>query len=84
MTQFMPVLPWLGIALIMIGLWQLGYKRRSAFIWTFVGESMWIISAFYREIWDLAFVSFIFLALAVRNWFCWAPPKEDCKPPEAC
>lgn len=71
----MVALPWIGIALIMVGLWQLGYKRRVAFLWTFTGELLWIISAFYREIWDLAFVSFVFLFLAARNWYCWGPPK---------
>jgi hypothetical protein len=65
------LLPWIGIALIMVGLWQLGYKKRSAFLWTFTGEFLWIVSAFYRGIWDLAFVSFVFLALAARNWVCW-------------
>lgn len=73
----MLALPWVGIALIVVGLWQLGYKRRSAFIWSFVGESLWIISAFDRQIWDLAIISFLFLGLAGRNWWCWRPKEEN-------
>ena len=63
---------WVGNVLIVVGLWLVGDKKRSAFVFTTFGESVWGVYALYKHMYDLAFICAVFALLALRNWFKWA------------
>ncbi len=62
---------WLGNIFIVIGIWLVGDKKRSAFIFSIIGESVWTVYALQRGMYDLAAICGVFAALAIRNWFKW-------------
>jgi len=64
-------LSWVGNALICWGLWNMGNKKRSAFVASLVGESLWIVYAAHAHLWSLAFICSVFALIAARNWFKW-------------
>lgn len=68
---------WLGNILIVIGLWKLGYKHKSAFLFTAAGEAIWTGYAAYLQMWDLAAVCVVFGVLAMRNWLMWSAPDKE-------
>ena len=72
----MPGLGWVGNVIIGIGLWKLGSKHRTAFIWTIAGEMLWVVNALLLNMIDLAFICLLFAVLAGRNWLLWADKKE--------
>lgn len=63
---------WLGNIFICLGLWYTGSKKRWAFLLSFLGETTWIIYSLKMHLWSLAFLCFVFSAIAVRNWFKWS------------
>lgn len=62
---------WLGNIFIVIGLWFVGDRKRSAFIFTIIGELIWAGYAMHLGMWDLAIICLVFALLALRNWFKW-------------
>jgi hypothetical protein len=62
---------WLANLLIVIGLWMVGSKRRSAFIFTFAGEAVWTAVSASKGMYDLAAICALFAVLAARNWWKW-------------
>lgn len=62
---------WIGCLTIFVGLWLIGKKIRTAFIFTFVGEVLVFIWAFHQRAWPICFVGVTFGFMAVRNWFKW-------------
>ena len=62
---------WFANVFIVIGLWRIGYKDRSAFLWTIVGEVIWTGYAAYIGMHSLSFICAVFAALAVRNYRKW-------------
>jgi hypothetical protein len=62
---------WFANIFIVIGLWFVGNKRRSAFLFTVAGELLWTGYATYRQMWDLALICAVFAGLAARNWVLW-------------
>jgi len=62
---------WVGNIFIVIGLWLVGNKNRTAFIFTVIGESIWVAYAFTKGLYDLAFICIVFAVLAARNWYKW-------------
>lgn len=62
---------WIANLLIVIGLWQAGNKKTSAFGFTIVGELIWTAVAFGNEQWDLASICAIFTILAAVNLWKW-------------
>jgi hypothetical protein len=67
----MNLLGWIGNVLIVIGLWKIGDKWRHAFLFSIVGEIIWIIKSLYFKQYDLAFICVIFAALSARSWYKW-------------
>jgi len=49
----------------------MGNKKRSAFVASLVGESLWIVYAAHAHLWSLAFICSVFALIAARNWFKW-------------
>lgn len=62
---------WIGNIFIILGLWGIGNKNRKAFIFSVIGEILWIIKAVNDGSWDLAAICVVFAAVAIRNWFLW-------------
>lgn len=74
-------LDWIATGLLIIGLWQIGNKKRWGFLFTFVGELLWLAFAiFIAHIWSIAVLSAIFAFLAMRNYLQWG---KDAEQPEA-
>jgi hypothetical protein len=63
---------WIGNVLIVVGLWKIGNRQRSAFLYTLSGEAVWVIYSISLGMWDLAAICIVFAALAVRNYVKWA------------
>lgn len=70
------MLAWLGNILIIVGLYKIGNKQRSAFIWSICGESAWTASAILAENWALAFICTVFNVMALRNWIKWGADED--------
>lgn len=62
---------WLANALIVIGLWQIGEKRRIAFLFTLTGEAVWTVASLMQGMYDLASICALFAVLAAVNWWKW-------------
>lgn len=67
----MEYIQWIGNIFIIIGLWLIGNKRKEAFIFSIIGESLWIIYSIQIELYSLTFICFVFGALALRSWVKW-------------
>ena len=62
---------WIANVLICLGLWHIGNKKRSAFLFSIAGEGLWVASAIHRSLWDLAFICAVFFVLAIRSYVKW-------------
>lgn len=69
-------LGWTGNVFIIIGLWLVGNKARKAFIFSLIGEAIWVVYSLNKNLYDLAFICAIFAALALRNWFAWGKSNQ--------
>lgn len=65
------LLGWIGDVLLVWGVWQIGNKRRIAYLITVGGELCWIIKSLVLGQYDLAVICVIFTVLALRCWFKW-------------
>ena len=66
------LLGWLGNLFIVAGLWGIGNKQRRAFLFSIVGESLWVIKSLSMGLYDLAFICLVFLLLAIRSYRKWS------------
>jgi len=62
---------WIGNLLILIGVWNLGNRKRIAFLFAIAGESLWAANAWAAGWYDLMFISMIAVLMAGRNWIKW-------------
>lgn len=62
---------WLGNAFILIGLYLIGNKKRYAFLFSVVGEALWMVWSIRERIWSLALITLVFAALAIRSYIKW-------------
>ncbi len=62
---------WIGNIFIVIGLWKMGSKDIHAFVWSIIGELIWVGYAISIGMYDLAAVCAVFALLAGRNWYLW-------------
>ncbi len=67
---------WVGNLILWYGLFLVGSKRRAAFVWTIIGEAIWVVIASYYGWWDLAVSCCVFIALAAYNWYQWGKPDD--------
>lgn len=65
-------LDWIGTVLIALGLWKAGDKNRNAFLFSVVGELLWVVYAVSIRLWSLAAICLIFAAIAARNFWKWS------------
>jgi len=64
-------LGWIGNALIIFGAWQIGYKRRWAFLVTLVGGFFWVAEGIRLVKPDLIFIEVVMGFVAIRNFLRW-------------
>lgn len=62
---------WVGNLFIWYGLFRVGSKQRSAFLWTILGETIWVFYAAWWGWWDLAISCLVFITLAAHNYRQW-------------
>jgi len=62
---------WIGNIFIVLGLWGIGDKKRAAFIFSIIGETIWVIHSLMIGMYDLAAICVVFAALAFRSWRKW-------------
>ena len=62
---------WIGNVILVLGLWLVGNKKRSCFLYTVVGETIWSAYAVHNQQWDLATICALFAMLALRNFIKW-------------
>ena len=62
---------WIGNILIIVGLWSAGNKWKYAFMFSLIGEVIWVIYAIQIKLWSLAFVCSVFALIAARNLIKW-------------
>lgn len=62
---------WIGNIFICIGLWFIGDKKRFAFLFSIVGESIWVAYSISIEMYDLAAICVVFALLAARSYMKW-------------
>ena len=62
---------WIGNIFIVIGLWYIGNKKRWAFVFSMIGEAVWVVYAMTIGLYDLAAICVVFFALAARNYYEW-------------
>ena len=62
---------WIANAFLLIGLFLVGGKSRAAFVWTFLGETLWLSCSVVRQQWDIAFICAVFAGFAAVNWWRW-------------
>lgn len=65
------MISWIGNLFIILGLWYIGDRKRFAFVFSIIGETIWLVYACYIHMWSMAFICGVFAVLAVRNWFKW-------------
>ena len=65
------MLGWIGNVFIVVGLWRIGNKVRSAFLFSIVGESCWTANAYLHGDWALVSICTIFNLMAVRSYIKW-------------
>jgi len=64
-------LGWIGNVLIILGAWQLGHKRRWAFLITFTGGLFWVSEGIRLAKPDLIFIEVVMGCVAIRNFIRW-------------
>jgi nicotinamide riboside transporter PnuC len=62
---------WFANAIILLGVWLLGYKYRHAFLLSIAGEVVYVFVAYHREEYEICILSAVFCVLAGRNWWKW-------------
>lgn len=62
---------WLGSILLIVGMLEVGHKRRSGFLYGAVGELFWVLRAFQTGQWDLIAICVVFVGVYVWNWLKW-------------
>lgn len=62
---------YIGSALIFVGIWRVGSRDRSGFIWAFIGELLWVQRGIETGLLDLTLLSIAFVILNGLNWVRW-------------
>lgn len=62
---------WIGNIFLIIGLWMVGDKKRAGFIFSIIGESIYVYYSYQYKLWGLLFICIIFGLLAIRGWYKW-------------
>ena len=64
---------WVGSALLVLGMFFLGEKSRTGFVFAGIGEALWTYKSYATEQFDLLVICVIFTLLYAFNWWKWRP-----------
>jgi hypothetical protein len=67
---------WLGNLFIVAGLWGIGSKRQGAFLFSILGEALYIYRSYATHDWALFSVCWVFLLMAARGYILWGRASE--------
>lgn len=70
-------LDWIGNIFIVLGLWGVGNKSRNAFLFSTIGEVIYIAYALLSGLYGLAFICGVFATIAIRNYQKWGNDDEQ-------
>ena len=62
---------WIGNVFILFGAWNIGHKRRWAFLFTITGGCFWIAEGLRISKPDLIFIESVMGLVAFRNYLKW-------------
>jgi hypothetical protein len=62
---------WIGNIFIVLGLYLIGEKKRVAFVFSMIGELIWMFASVHKGMWDLAVITAVFFLLALINYIKW-------------
>ncbi len=65
---------WVANIFLLIGLVGLGKKWKHAFLFTAVGEVLWVVESVLIARWDMITLCAVFAVLALWNWVVWNRP----------
>lgn len=65
------MITWFANILLLISMWLIGRKNKLGFVFSTVGESIWVVISIYRGSWDLAFICFVFTVVPIYNYYLW-------------
>ena len=65
------MLGWIGNIFIVLGLWGIGDKNRSALLFTMAGEGAYIVHTYRVHDWPIFIAAWIFLLMAARAYVKW-------------
>ncbi len=65
------LLGWCGSGFLAWGLYGIGNKQRSAFIFSMLGETLWIVKSSMLGMWDLVAICCVFFFMAARAYRAW-------------
>jgi len=68
---------WIGNTFIILGLIGVGNRRRGAFLFSIIGELIYISRSYIAGDWSLFWCCVIFLLMAVRGYILWGRVNDQ-------
>lgn len=65
------LISWAGNVLLVIGLYLIGQKKRSAFIFYGLGCLAWLLYGFFPLQLSLVVIEIIFVVVSIKNFIKW-------------
>jgi nicotinamide riboside transporter PnuC len=65
------LLQWVGNLFVFLGVWYVGEKKRFCFLYSIIGNVLWVWYSCRTHLWSMVFLAGLFTILAVRNWYKW-------------
>jgi hypothetical protein len=75
------ILGWIGNAFLVVGMWQIGNRKRWAFILQAIGEIIWLYACYLLYSYSMMFICAVFTVIAIRNYVI-DEPEPSVAPPE--
>lgn len=77
LREFCEYSGWIGTVLVMYGIWRLGKKKRSGFIWCILAGLLWTVKATYTYQIDLMTVEILIILTQIHAWWKWGKHEND-------
>lgn len=62
------ILGWIANIILIVGNWNIGNRKRWAFLVIAFGEAIWLYVSYTYDSTAMMFICAVFGAIAVRNW----------------
>jgi nicotinamide riboside transporter PnuC len=67
---------WIANLLLLCGVWRIGKRKRSGFLFGFCGELMWLREAFNAADAAMLMICLAFAVMYLVDWFRWGKDKQ--------